>query len=63
MVLWLLIEALKVVEPTQKSAEANDSALLNDGSVILRAFFDNVILFLCDVTSWKILVLPMVYEI
>ena len=35
------------------SPEANDSALLKDGSVILRAFFDDAILLLrcCYVTS------------
>ena len=44
-----------------------DSAFLNDGSIIASAFFDDTILLLrrCydDVTSWKILVLPMVYMI
>ena len=51
----------------EKSTESNDGTFLNDGSVIARAFFDDAILLLrrCydDVTSWKILVLPMVYVI
>ena len=60
-------EALKAVDSPEKSTESNDGTFLNDGSVIARAFFDNTILLLrrCydDVTSWKILVLPMVYVI
>ena len=41
LLLWLLNEALKVVEPPYKSSVVNDSALLKDGSVILRALLTN----------------------
>ena len=38
-------KVLEVAETSEKSPESNDSAFLNDGSVILHAFFDDAICY------------------
>ena len=44
---------LEVAERPEKSPESSDGAFSNDGSVILRAFFDDAIL-LWLLTTWLI---------
>ena len=44
---------LEVAERPEKSAESSNGAFSNDGSVILRAFFDDAIL-LWLLTTWLI---------
>ena len=65
LVLWLLNEVLKVVEPPWKLPETNDGSLLKNNSVILRAFFQRCHLvatvLLCHAHFLEILVLPMIY--
>ena len=39
-------EALKAVDSPEKSTESNDGTFLNDGSVIVCAFFNDAILLL-----------------